>query len=305
MHHAVRDLPPARFAAKALSLAQNWRSSVRHPVEALRYLVRSREISNWTYELQNEDELLDMAAAMIGEDPATLRRYRDELRDDADLRESIEKLLVTSPRRDPEVRFGYRTMHYALVRAMKPKSVVELGVHDGLGAVAVLKALERNAEDGEVGKLLAFDDSPESGWLIPDELKAPMTRYEGDATELLEPALAEHGVDFLIQDIGPGIGFESDLFDAAVRHARGDVLIRAELDGRMNLEQYARRNQGDFAWAQERPHRHFWQGTKIGLARIRSRGGDVPSSGGGGIPGRSDAPGGDREERAPHGTRMP
>ena len=132
----------ARFVAKLGALNGNRESVRKNPREAARYLMRSREINNWTYELENESEVLAAVAEMVGAEPRVMELYRDELRADFRLRHEIEATLKPVRRRDPEVRYGYRIMHYSLIRVMKPETVVELGVHDGLGAAVVLRALE-------------------------------------------------------------------------------------------------------------------------------------------------------------------
>lgn len=245
------------------------RDSARaNPREALRFLTRSREISNWTYELENEDESLAVIAALLGAAAKSVALYRNELDADVELLDELERTLAAVPRRDPEVRLGYRKMHYCLVRLMKPGTVVELGVHDGLGAAVVLRALERNRAEGYEGHLLAFDDSPESGWLIPERLRGGMTSFLGDANEFLDDALAQHGVDLLIQDIGPGIDTETEMFDTALRHSRGPLLVRGEMDERENVRRFAEANGGRFLAFTEKPSAHFWRGTKIGLAHF-------------------------------------
>ena len=228
--------------------------------------MRSREIINWTYELENEDEVLAAVADVVGADPLAMKLYRDELRADSKLFDEIETLLKPVPRRDPEVRYGYRIMHYCLVRVMKPETVVELGVHDGLGAAVVLRALEKNTWEGRPGLLLGFDQYEESGWLIPEWLKVGMDIHIGDATVLLDQVLPEHGVDFLIQDIGPGIDTETKMFESALRYSKGPLILRGEMDDSENVGAFAGRYGGRYVSVQERPKDHFWKGTKIGFA---------------------------------------
>ena len=62
--------------------------------------------------------------------------------------------------------FGKRVGWYALVRLLRPALVVETGVHDGLGALALLRALERNGQEGHPGRLVSFDINPSAGWIV-------------------------------------------------------------------------------------------------------------------------------------------
>ncbi len=56
-----------------------------------------------------------------------------------------------------------------LVRARaraRPKLIIEVGAHDGLGAFLLLRSLERNGEEGYPGRLVSFDVNPKAGWLV-------------------------------------------------------------------------------------------------------------------------------------------
>lgn len=267
----VRDLAAARFAAKVGTLYGNRESARANPREAMRYLARSKEITNWTYDLSNEDEVLSAVAEMLGADPHAMNLYRDELRADFKLTQAIEALLKEVPRRDHEVRYGYRVMHYCMIRVMKPETVVELGVHDGLGAAVALRALEKNRREGRPGLLLTFDTSTESGWLIPDWLRDGMISYIADAAGMLDEVLPQHGVDLMIHDIGPGIETETEMFESALRHSRGPLILRAEMDDSSNLQRFAHERGGRFVSVQENPKDHFWLGTRIGLALFEPR----------------------------------
>lgn len=83
---------------------------------------------------------------------------------------------------------------YALVRALRPKQCLEIGVADGCTSTHILAALARNG----AGQLLSVDISPEVGRNIPEELQGRWTFTCGDAMEIKLP---KH-VDFILED-GP------------------------------------------------------------------------------------------------------
>jgi predicted O-methyltransferase YrrM len=100
---------------------------------------------------------------------------------------------------------GRFKVFYALVRLLRPRVVIETGVHDGLSTALMLRALERNGG----GRLVSIDlpstdlpvgvDGP--GWLVPDDLKGRWTLHLGDARKLL-PELARDSapVDVFLHD---------------------------------------------------------------------------------------------------------
>lgn len=53
-----------------------------------------------------------------------------------------------------------------LTRLHKPRLVIETGVHDGLGALILLRALERNGAEDAGGRLVSFDINPAAGWMV-------------------------------------------------------------------------------------------------------------------------------------------
>lgn len=67
---------------------------------------------------------------------------------------------------------------YAVIRALKPETVLEIGVYEGASANHILGALEAN----ENGELVSVDVHKEAGGGIPDSLKPRWTFYNMDAT---------------------------------------------------------------------------------------------------------------------------
>lgn len=110
---------------------------------------------------------------------------------------------------------------YAIMRKLKPEHVVETGVCNGYSSALILKALETN----QAGKLHSIDfpevigetysedvfwqgkgsaavpEGRESGWIIPDDLKARWELHLGKTQDLLAPLLEKLGsIDIFIHD---------------------------------------------------------------------------------------------------------
>src|SRR5688500_17664721 len=173
-------LPPRRW--RALRRATNrlrWLLKLRllrqygfpigsRPVRALRYALWDPEVESYSYDVANTDELASFLAPILGVESHDVTRWTDEARTDPVLTRD-RGFRWSSKRRQP---LGNRTLWYPVIRATKPRLVVEAGVHEGLGWEMILVAIKRNAAEGHPGKLISFDIFKDTGWLVAPELRA-------------------------------------------------------------------------------------------------------------------------------------
>ncbi len=244
-------------------------AALRHPVAVVRFLLTTPELSNWTYDLENRDELLALAGPAVGVEASALRAYADELEQDLVLRDRLRAQL--GPRRDrrSEPRYGKRSIQYALVRALGPRHVAETGTHDGLGAVVIAAALRRNAAEGRPGRLSTFDLNPEAGWLLGDPERELVRRHEGPTSRTLAAGL-EDGVDLLIHDSLRTPDNERAEYATALAAARGPQLVIYCDDVRSTdaLAELCRERSLALCRLPERPRRHWWPGNVLGLVLV-------------------------------------
>ena len=137
-------LIPFRFLFIALPLC------LRQFFAMLRWAFASNEHYNHTYHLteMNLAYLASYTAVISGHKVADIRKYIEELRQDQQLRALLRERALAIPDRhnsDAEPRYGRRLGWYALVRATKPRVVVETGVDRGLGTAVIAAALMRNS----------------------------------------------------------------------------------------------------------------------------------------------------------------
>src|SRR5438045_1183570 len=121
--------------------------------QAVSWTFRSREHYNYSYDLDplNLDYLASFVSVITGESFAKIRGYIAEIENDNHLKEHVVRLNAISKEKwvaDPEARFGRRMGWYAMIRAAKPRVVVETGVDKGLGSVVIAAALMRNSAEG-------------------------------------------------------------------------------------------------------------------------------------------------------------
>jgi len=216
----ARHLSRLRWISKARLLRAHqirWRD---HPFLALGYLLLDPEVESFTYELANREELLDFAADTLNHDRAAIARYAAETEHDIELLRPPRRLWV-SKRRLP---LGNRLLWYVMARATKPALVVETGIHDGLGSLTLLRALERNAQEGSAGRLISFDVFADVGWLVDERLRGRWQCVHGSTLSALEPSLRGLRVDMSVHDASDDEANQRAEFESVLRH-RGDRLL--------------------------------------------------------------------------------
>ena len=169
----LRTLAVARYDARLIGRSLDW-------------LVRSRETTNYTYDLDplNLDQLCWFVSAITGAEIGQVRAWTQELEKDEDLREELTRRLSSNPFRRicaTEPHWARRLGWYALVRAAEPDHIVETGTHLGLGSCIIAAALLRNGH----GRLTTIDIDPDAGYLIAEPWAEVIDRRIGSSVEEL------------------------------------------------------------------------------------------------------------------------
>jgi hypothetical protein len=163
--------------------------------------------------------------------------------------------------------YGRRLGWYAIVRARKPHLVVETGVHDGLGSTVLLRALERNAEDGYEGSLVSFDPSGGAGWLIPDFLRSRHHLEVDPAPEGFGDGLRDRRVDFFIHDSDHRYEHETNEFEAIWPLTGPGTVLLSDHAGTA-FRDFCDRRRLTCRSFKEVP-RHWYAGARIGVAIVQ------------------------------------
>jgi hypothetical protein len=191
----------------------------------LRYVLLDPEVESFSYEVENTDEMIVGLARALGRSAAELAGYAREVDHDPELTTRLGRHVwwrLDLKRRPP---LGNRLAWYLLVRANKPRLVVETGIYLGLGSLTLLRALERNAEEGSPGELMSFDVVRGAGTFVPRRLRGSWQRFTGDTAETLPVAVQNRAVDVLFQDT-PHTDHNQRLeFGVALAHAAPTLLL--------------------------------------------------------------------------------
>lgn len=271
----------ARGAAQAVGLEPRYLRRLRWITKAravrrtgarlganVRFVLFDPEPDNFTYELANEPDLAAWVETVSRAPRAHVDRLLLEAHADPVLAQRIRS--ATSRRRWWSKRsppLGKRVAWYALARILKPAVIIETGVHDGLGSLVLIRALERNLEQGSAGRLVSFDVNPASGWIVGShplwELRIQSTREGLQAVLDQCPPLGIFIHDSLHT-------YENEYYELAraASHLDPDgVLISDNAHGTRALADACERFGLRYSEFRELPQGHFYPGGATGAGR--------------------------------------
>jgi hypothetical protein len=226
----------------------------------LRYVLLDPEVESYTYTVANTDEVLAGIADATGVPVDALRSFAREAETDPELGDRLARRLrwrLDVKRRPP---LGHRLGWYVLVRALRPRLLVETGIYNGLGSLTLLRALARNRADGVDGELLSFDMSDRAGWMVPEELRDGWRPVVGSTRDTLERAVEGRRIDGLFQDTHHTEENQTFEFGVALRNAAPELVL---VDGSGGLspvlERLSRERGGRYRCLPLRAADHWYQ----------------------------------------------
>ena len=160
---------------------------------------------------------------------AEVMRYRRELLDDHAFQTHLAR-----GRAEIGYVFPGAAELYVIVRAAKPKVMIETGVSSGISSAHILRALAANGTgtlhsidlpNVQEGSKLPSGRSP--GWLVPDELRGRWRLHLGESREIL-PALLDmlDRVDIFLHDSDHSYeGMSREFGQVLPRLLRGGLLL--------------------------------------------------------------------------------
>lgn len=259
-------LIPIRFFAIALPQA------VRQLGSMIRWAFSSKEHYNHTYHLTdlNRQYLASYIAIVSGHPVSEIYGYMQELERDDALRDLLRERTLASPDRhnsDVEPRYGRRLGWYALVRATRPRVVMETGVDRGLGTAVIAAALRRNDRDGAPGLVYATDIVPTCGHLFAGPYRDYGRILIGDSVTLLKE-FAEP-VDIFLHDSDHRPEYEwAEFLAIEPRLHAGSIVMSDNSQQTSKMLEFAQRIGKSFLYFQDQPRDHWWPGDGIGAAFV-------------------------------------
>jgi hypothetical protein len=267
----VRDL--AVFVWRVRMVVQPLWSSIR---QSAVWLFRSKETTNFTYELTalNRRYLASLIAEITGRQYHEIARYMDELETNVELRAHIRARTVASADRwisDADAHYGRRAGWYAVVRAMKPRVVVETGVDKGLGSIVLTSALMRNAREGYPGRYYGTDINPQAGWMLAGKYANWGEILYGDSVTVLKQL--EMTIDLFVQDSDHSYRYEENEYRLVSARLSANAIVLGDNSHCSDaLLEFALTTGRQFVFFRETPDGHWYNGAGIGIAFRRPTG---------------------------------
>lgn len=237
---------------------------------SLLWLVRSNEVTNFTYDLQarNLRHLQFFVSHILEVEPAEVSKYFDELMNDVELSNHISEVTASSEfghLADRRARFGRRVAWYALVRLMKPRVVVETGVDKGLGACVLTAALMKNASDGYPGRYYGTDINPLAGYLLTGKYADYGEILYGDSISSLKNFGQQ--VDIFINDSDHSASYEAEEYKViAAKLSDRSVIVGDNSHASDKLMEFSYTTRREFLFFGERPSAHWYPGGGVGFS---------------------------------------
>jgi predicted O-methyltransferase YrrM len=267
LRERARRVYALRFLhGKLTAVWRYWPVMRAHPVMALRFLLTDPELDNYTYDLANIDELVDTIARTFGAKHEQVAGLVRELEDDTAFRAELSARLRAHRGRKPRPLYGRRIGWYCIVRLVRPRVVIEAGVHDGLSAI-FLRALEHNRSEGFPGKLIGIDVDPTCGWLVPDRLRSHFDLVVDDSVAYLRRISGSPSIGLFLHDSLHTYSHETAEYEAALAGLEaGGLILSDDAHATPALADFSNRHGRPYVFWHERPINHFYPGAGIGMS---------------------------------------
>jgi len=237
----------------------------------IKWLFVSKETTNFSYHLDEMNilYLTHFIAEITGKSFSEIKGYMNEIENDLSLKKHITDITESSSERyksDKEPRFARRIAWYAIVRSIKPKTIIETGVEKGLGSVIITAALIKNYEEGFKGKYYGTDINPKAGYLF----KPPYSEFGeilyGDSIESLKK-LQIDTIDLFINDSDHSSEYEQKEYETIkFKLTDNSIIIGDNSHITTKLQIFAKATNRRFLFFKENPKDHWYQGAGIGIA---------------------------------------
>ena len=267
LQNRLRRLSRLRWIEKARLTSYYGVSLRARPLQVAKYVLWAPDVGDFSYELDNEDELVEFLASALALEPTQVKGYLDELHAAPEVTRDLAAAVRGRPDINRRPGLGHRVAWYVVARAIKPQLVVETGIKHGLGALVLLVALERNSREGSDGRLISFDPDPASGWVVPEAMRGRWRPVFATSCDAFDEQLEGEQIDLFVCDTPPDKDIEDFEMHAALRHgAPGIVLIAANGDRTTVLPDLVAERGGDYHFFTERPRHPIYPGGGLGLA---------------------------------------
>jgi predicted O-methyltransferase YrrM len=261
----IRNSTPWRYLNRAGIALSYFKQPIRR---LLGWIPLRTESDNFYYELteSNIRILASTISVVTNLPPQLIQKYLDEITNNENFKSQIRDFFrEDSNMLDSNLGFGRRIGWYAVVRATKPKLVIETGVHHGIGASIICEALALNSREGSSGRYLGTDYDSNAGRLVKQNYPAIGTVLYGDSIASLEKITDE--VDLFINDSDHDAEYEANEYlTITTKLSKRGIILGDNSHVTTELLEYSLKYSRKYLFFSEVPEDHWYPGGGIGFS---------------------------------------
>lgn len=254
-HYLTRRKRALSYYSKTLREIETWSSS-------------KTEFSNFYYALEDSNlkDLASLLAFICDVKYETVLHYFHEVQSDADLRIHIKRYFSQNYNlQDSRIEYSRRVGWYAIARILKPSTIVETGVAQGMGSCILSLALMRNAKEGYEGRYFGTDINPNAGLMYSPPYSNFGEICYGDSIQTLENFVVP--IDLFINDSSHDFEYERREYETIIKNLRPNAFILGDNSHASNsLRDFSLANDRKYIFFREVPKDHWYPGAGIGVS---------------------------------------
>jgi hypothetical protein len=239
-------------------------------VHIFKWSLKSKELHSYTYNLTsfNNEYLIHDISIITNLPYAQVQLYFNEIFFNNKLKKYIIEKIENSEYKyvkDKRVELGNRFLHYCIIRAIKPKIIVENGIEIGFTSIILCEALLKNIKEGFIGKYYGLDINPIAGYLIKNR------RYTSIAEILIGDSLKslstfEKNIDYYFSDGERTYKYEKVEFELLKTKVNiNGIVVSNKLQISNCTSIFAKEMNRRHIYFREDPFNHWYPGSHIGI----------------------------------------
>ncbi len=237
----------------------------RKVIPVLKWIFFGKEITNFTYEIENQNEIIHMVKAMTNLEYEYLKKILNE----TDPNNNDFKLFLSNEYyKDFKLKniFGRRLVWYLLVRVIKPKIVIESGVANNLGSALLIYALYKNQCEGDnSNQYIGLDILKPTKTYFNFSKKFSRYKFlQCDSLEFLK-GLSEKGKTMYISDAKHEYDFELNEYKLIKeKMLDGSIIISDNNSG--SISEFSKKHNKNLLYFKEAPKNTWYHGATTGVS---------------------------------------
>ncbi len=249
-----------------------WRYSKSRIIDSIEWINQRTPLSNHYYDLDdfNSVEICYFLSQNLNQPFETISNYLMEILNE----ERMDPFVKSNLPSNVQFGFGRRVVWYVAVRVLKPKIVVETGVHEGMGTYVICRALEMNEIEGYMGLALGTEINPNCGRLIPERLRKYSRIMLGDSLETLKNLTSN--IDIFINDSNHDAEYEFEEYTVIEKLlSKNSLILGDNSHATHSLRKFCQLTGRLFYFLPETPKNHWYLGAGVGFAVSSSYGREI------------------------------